>query len=187
MSIVNKNSYDNSLTSSVVFKSHSNIYDITPFLFTHPGLPETLLVHSGKDASVFFEDMGHSMGARRMAISLCVVVDMLAQNENECRVLPTMHTKVHDDSRIPRRVPDGSDNLLLQGRRQARSRKEGTLHRIRTQFVEERDQIRRTVNRKYGNDPTVLGQEVNPYYDPFNRVWRIWYTSTDMQRIFLPA
>lgn len=61
---------------------HGNIYNITPFLFAHPGSPDTLMVHAGRDATAFFEDMGHSMGARRLALSLCVVTNKAANANN---------------------------------------------------------------------------------------------------------
>lgn len=168
---------------------HSNIYDITPFLWAHPGSPDTLMVHSGRDATAFFEDMGHSMGARRTAMSLCVVVDKMtsSQYENGCGLVPTQHTRlVEDENRIPPRVTDGAENLLL-GRRQARSSGAGTLLRIRKKYEAERERVRRTSTRKYARDRTVLGHEVNPYYDPFTREWRIWYTDTDLRTVYLPA
>ncbi|KAL3932318.1 MAG: hypothetical protein SGBAC_010906, partial [Bacillariaceae sp.] len=48
---------------------HGSIYDISSFLNAHPGSPETLMVHSGQDATRFFEDINHSNGARRLAKS----------------------------------------------------------------------------------------------------------------------
>ena len=77
---------------------YSNIYDITSFLDTHPGSPDTLMVHAGKDATRFFEDMGHSLIARRRARSLCVVIDAsstsCSADESTCGLHPTPHTKL---------------------------------------------------------------------------------------------
>ena len=101
------------------------------------GSPDTLMVHSGRDATRFFDDMGHSTGARRIAMSMCVVVDRSAQNDNNnCGIFPTSHTVVdnddddddgdddknnnvakNDDHRLPPRLVDGEDNLLLVRRR----------------------------------------------------------------------
>jgi hypothetical protein len=101
------------------------------------GSPDTLMVHSGRDATRFFDDMGHSTGARRIAMSMCVVVDRSAQNDNNnCGLFPTLHTVVdnddddddgdddkknnvakNDDHRLPPRLVDGEDNLLLVRRR----------------------------------------------------------------------
>mmetsp|Transcript_23066 Transcript_23066/g.40571 ORF Transcript_23066/g.40571 Transcript_23066/m.40571 type:complete len:467 (-) Transcript_23066:342-1742(-) len=176
------NTYDQCLVGI-----HSNIYDITPFLFRHPGSPDTLMVHAGRDATAFFEDMGHSLGARRLAMSLCVVVDKSAQHQDDCGLFPTNHTKVDDDSRLPSRMPDGADNILLQGRRQSRSNHSGTLHRIHCQFERQKEQVRNRVAKKFANDPTVLGHQVNVYYCPFTKKWRVWYTDTDLRTVYLPA
>jgi hypothetical protein len=39
---------------------HGCIYDVTKFVSSHPGSPETLLDHAGMDATDIFEDIGHS-------------------------------------------------------------------------------------------------------------------------------
>lgn len=177
---------------------HSNIYNITPFLFSHPGSPDTLMVHSGRDATNFFDDMGHSAGARKLAMSMCVVVNRSAQSENnECGLFPTNHTEVYEEGNcpLPPRLPDGEDNLLKWRRRGTTTslgnnrnlQGGGTLNQMRTRFLEEREQIRSRNIRKYSGDPTILGHEVNTYFDPFTREWRIWYTDTDLRTIFLPA
>jgi len=177
---------------------HSNIYNITPFLFSHPGSPETLMVHSGRDATIFFDDMGHSTGARKLAMSMCVVVDRSAQSENsKCGLFPTNHTVVDEDDNYPLPSPlaDGEDNLLKIRRRGATTRTGnsrvsnggGTLHQMRTRFIEEREQVRIRNMRKYSTDPTILGLEVNTYFDPFTREWRVWYTDTDLRTIYLPS
>mmetsp|Transcript_20022 Transcript_20022/g.49825 ORF Transcript_20022/g.49825 Transcript_20022/m.49825 type:complete len:482 (+) Transcript_20022:245-1690(+) len=179
---------------------HSNIYDISLFLFSHPGSPDTLMVHSGRDATDFFDDMGHSTGARKLAMSMCVVVNRSAQRgNNECGLFPTHHTVVDDDEThpLPQRLPDGEDNLLNVRRRRTPAKKVknnnrvsnggGTLHQMRARFIEEREEVRNRNTRIYSGDPTILGHEVNTYFDPFTRQWRIWYTDTDLRTIFLPA
>merc|ERR1711935_721543 len=88
------------------------------------------------------------------------------------------------------RLADGEDNLLKIRRRGATTRMRnsrvtnegGTLHRMQTRFLEEREQVRNRNTRKYSKDPTILGHEVNTYFDPFTRGWRIWYTDTDYQQ-----
>lgn len=37
------------------------VYNITPFVFEHPGSPETLLDHSGRDGTITFNEIGHSL------------------------------------------------------------------------------------------------------------------------------
>jgi hypothetical protein len=195
------------------------------------GSPDTLMVHSGRDATRFFDDMGHSTGARRIAMSMCVVVDRSAQNDNDnCGLFPTLHTVVandddddddvdhknnyvakNDDHRLPPRLVDGEDNLLLVRRRAppppprttisnnsinnnnnnnnnvVNKGRGGTLCRVKSRFMIEREQVRRRMHNKYSNDHTILGHEVNVYKDPFTRQWNIWYTDTDLQTVYLPA
>jgi len=185
---------------------HSNIYDITPFLLRHPGTPDTLMVHSGRDATCFFDDMGHSLGARRLAMSMCVVVNRSAQSGNEeCGLFPTIHTKFQEENdgqqdegsrRLPSRLENGEDNLVAMRRvRRAKTTRfsrimangGGTLHQMRTRFLEEREKVRSRNRRKYSNDSSILGHEVYTYFDPFTRRWRIWYTDTDLETIYLAA
>jgi hypothetical protein len=166
---------------------HGNIYDITPFLFSHPGSPDTLMVHSGRDATAFFEDLGHSMGARRLAMSLCVVVDTSTRVDGGFGLYPTLQSVVNDESRIPTRLPDGSDNLLQLGRQHARMNRTSTLLRVRREFLAERERIRASATHRFSTNPAILGHEVNPYYDPFTSQWRLWYTDTELRTVYVPA
>lgn len=49
---------------------HGRLFDITEFMHRHPGSPETLMDNAGADASEMFEDIGHSLDARRLMKSL---------------------------------------------------------------------------------------------------------------------
>ncbi|KAE9414254.1 hypothetical protein Angca_006963, partial [Angiostrongylus cantonensis] len=42
------------------------VYDVTTFLSEHPGGAEAIMEFAGKDATVAFEDVGHSKDAREM-------------------------------------------------------------------------------------------------------------------------
>ena len=42
---------------------HGKVYDVTPFLDDHPGGDESLILSTGKDATIDFEDVGHSDSA----------------------------------------------------------------------------------------------------------------------------
>ncbi|XP_061449850.1 cytochrome b5 isoform X2 [Rhineura floridana] len=42
------------------------VYDVTRFLDEHPGGEEVLLEQAGRDATESFEDVGHSVDARKM-------------------------------------------------------------------------------------------------------------------------
>ncbi|KAG6516195.1 cytochrome b5-like [Zingiber officinale] len=43
---------------------HGKVYDVTKFLQDHPGGDEVLLLATGKDATLDFEDVGHSTSAK---------------------------------------------------------------------------------------------------------------------------
>ncbi|XP_058743844.1 cytochrome b5-like [Vicia villosa] len=45
---------------------NKKVYDVTPFLDDHPGGDEALLSATGKDATLDFEDVGHSDSATEM-------------------------------------------------------------------------------------------------------------------------
>eukprot|EP01134_Creolimax_fragrantissima_P004922 CFRG4922T1 len=48
------------------FVVHGKVYDVTPFMDEHPGGEEVLLELAGADASVAFDDVGHSTDAVNM-------------------------------------------------------------------------------------------------------------------------
>jgi cytochrome b involved in lipid metabolism len=160
---------------------HGNIYDISSFLNAHPGSPDTLMVHSGQDATRFFEDINHSNGARRLAKSLCVVLDLSSTSEEAWGVQPTSFAKL---SNPPKNIIDPGNPLLL-GRKERKG--QATLSSIKERIKEERKQVERRITRKYASDLTVLGGQVNTYYDAFRREWRVWYTDSDLQNVFAPA
>ena len=41
------------------------VYDVTKFMDSHPGGPELITDNAGMDATDEFEDVGHSLGARK--------------------------------------------------------------------------------------------------------------------------
>jgi hypothetical protein len=167
-------------TESCLVGIHGDVYDLTNFLGTHPGSPDTLLVNSGRDATKYFEDMGHSLGARRVAKKLCVVVDS-ACVPNQCGLHPTMSTVLSADSGLdaPLMMKDNTMPFMLKTRRRPSS-----LKLIRAQLDEEEQQLLKKVARVYASKSEVLNG-VNLYYDPFHRMWRGWYTSTSFATVFL--
>lgn len=57
---------------------HGHVFNITKFLNVHPGSPESILVQGGgKDSTAFFESVGHSISARKIAVNeLVEVIDL---------------------------------------------------------------------------------------------------------------
>ena len=189
---------------------YSNIYDITSFLDTHPGSPDTLMVHAGKDATTFFEDMGHSLVARRMARSLCVVIDAsstsCSADESTCGLHPTTHTKLSIESATsPPLIPTGGHlaedipmpNVLdseqaLLGRKlqqqqlqqqRRKKRRTGTLLRIRKQYLRDRERNLQLSHERYSSLSFL--NRANPYFDPFCQQWKCWYTDSNLQVVFV--
>ena len=62
-------------TEKCLIGLHGHVFDISNFVEEHPGSTETLLLQAGRDATVFFESMGHSMNARKLALTMCAVVN----------------------------------------------------------------------------------------------------------------
>lgn len=120
--------------SSCYVGIHSNIYNVTSYLTRHPGSPSILTEYGGKDATTYFNTIGHSTWARKQAMSMAVIVDRSSQNTNynDCGLYPTIHMATpplvnkdhpdHDPShrshhyhryRFPsQRLKEGADNLL---------------------------------------------------------------------------
>ncbi len=57
---------------------HGHVFNITNFVDKHPGAPESILLQGGgRDATSFFEAVGHSLSARKIAVrELVEVVDL---------------------------------------------------------------------------------------------------------------
>lgn len=165
---------------------HCHLYDISSFLDVHPGSPDTLMVHSGKNSTRFFEDMGHSSVARRLATKLCVLVDLSQLSSEGWGLRPTEST-VFDGEEVDNSIPPrftGAGECLLLGRRQRR--RGGTLKHIRLALDSELAIEQRKLDSQFSGDPAVLGS-VNPFYDPLRREWRFWYTNESLEPVFGPA
>lgn len=183
-------------TEKCLIGLHGHVCDISNFVEDHPGSTETLLLQSGRDATVFFESMGHSLGARKMAMKMCVVV-----NGQCCR---SDFTEIHHGTfrkagpigdwhhtwglsklscpslNIKREIPG-----FLLPRRRSMPRHRGGLYRIRQQMKEE-GELQLADAARWGNEsigPNGMFGGVQVYYDPF-RGWRWWYTDRDFQSVF---
>jgi hypothetical protein len=154
---------------------HGHIYDMTPFIMSHPGSPETVMVHAGRDATAFFNNMRHSMGALRLARTMCVAVDMSRIDRDCCGVRPTSNT-------------DGTGTLPQPVQQPITKSPETpsqspSLKSIRAAFLREEESARLSVAAKV-SDPSIIG-EINVYYDPFHREFKAWYLNTNLDTVFI--
>lgn len=153
---------------------HGNIYDITDFVFRHPGSPETLFVHAGRDATKLFDDMDHSRGARRLAKEFCIAVDM--SYSGSCGLKPTIE---FDADRL---VPAIVEAMPVIGKKERRLRPPECLKKIYEDFYQELHEKQKETSQEMKDDKQVL--HWTQYYDPFQRAWKSWYTSRDFETVF---
>ena len=154
---------------------HGHIYDLSLFLHAHPGSPDTLRVQAGKDATRYFEDMNHSSGARRLALSMCVLVDGFCF-EDGCGLHPTSNTEASHP--LPSTVEAPTVPMTRVQRRP------GNLQSVRSKFLDQESQIVREMTRRFASNPNVLSH-VNVYYDPFQRKWKGWYTDKQFETVYV--
>lgn len=155
---------------------HGHIYDMTPFIMSHPGSPETVMVHAGRDATIFFNNMRHSMGALRLARTMCVAVDMSRIDRDCCGVRPTSNTD--GTCTLPQPVQQPITKRPAETPSQSVS-----LTTIRAAFLREEESARLSATLKV-SDPSIIG-EVNVYYDPFHREFKAWYLNTNLNTVFV--
>lgn len=149
---------------------HGNIYDISKFLEEHPGSPETLLIHAGRDATKTFEDVNHSRGARNMSKSMCVAIDLFCYGG--CGV------------RKAEEVADFEPAHVMVDNRRQRRRPE-TLEKIRTRIELEETEAKRQLMRLLPRNE-ALDNDIHVYYDALERNWKGWYTdATSFQTHYL--
>lgn len=154
-----------------------HIYDLTGFLHQHPGSPETVIVHAGRDASAVFESMRHTVAARKLAQQLCVAVDMTLLGGNGVR--PT--SKLVAESKTPLPLPLRPE--MPNGRPQAKVA--STLEAVRDEFRNEQDEIQRRAAQWLARAPDAILGEVHAYYDPFCDKWKAWYINESFEAVFV--
>ena len=167
-----------------------HIYDLSLFLHSHPGSPETVMAHAGMDSTMFFTGVNHSMGARRLAQSLCVAVDLSFVDREYSAVRPVRRADMGDmlihnsnnNNNNGESVPSAVDVPETFHSRTV-IRHKGTLKTIREQHQREEIRTRRLIETMEV-EQAVLG-DINIYYDPVHSRWKAWYTSTDLENVFI--
>ncbi|KAL7503327.1 hypothetical protein ACHAXN_001129 [Cyclotella atomus] len=177
-------------TNKCLIGLHGHVFDISNFVEQHPGSTETLLLQAGRDATVFFETMGHSLGARRLALSMCVVtnVQCIDEDKGDCTL---SNKKVSNNWGLLK----PSSSLLhakksLPGfiipRKRSKPRSSGALLRIRNALKREAI-IELSKADRWGR--TILGTGnlfggVQVYFDPICCQWRWWYTDLNFEPVY---
>ena len=179
-------------TDKCIIGLHGHIVDISDFVEDHPGSTETLLLQAGKDATVFFESMGHSRSARKLALGMVEVVNTQCINwkyaaasdrgrENKTcrdyRLLPPSSKLIRENRNNP--------GFLIPIKR-SMPRALGGLQVMRSRLRQEQEselsKANRWVNGTLGSDALYGGVQV--YFDPFCSCWRWWYTDLDFNPVF---
>mmetsp|Transcript_10174 Transcript_10174/g.22037 ORF Transcript_10174/g.22037 Transcript_10174/m.22037 type:complete len:643 (-) Transcript_10174:67-1995(-) len=186
-------------TDKCLIGLHGHVFDITNFVEEHPGSTETLLLQAGRDATVFFESMGHSLGARKLALSMCAVVNgqcarwHFTEGEgmsSQFRYRPGPLGPSFSTWGLIKPSSQSMDikkNIVgfLIPRKRAQPRFQGGLHRIRQRVQREEEaqlaNAARWADESLGSNGMFGGVQV--YYDPF-RGWRWWYTDRDFNVVY---
>uniref|UniRef100_A0A0K0FYQ5 Cytochrome b5 heme-binding domain-containing protein n=1 Tax=Strongyloides venezuelensis TaxID=75913 RepID=A0A0K0FYQ5_STRVS len=74
---------DHSSVDDIWMIIHDNIYDLTSFLDLHPGGMDILLEYAGMDATLYFENKGHSIQAWKM-LEPYKIGKLLLDRHSEC-------------------------------------------------------------------------------------------------------
>jgi hypothetical protein len=160
---------------------HGHVFNMTSFLNEHPGSPETIItMGGGRDATSFFEDIGHSINARSIALKRLVeIVDLSCcecDGENQISVGLTENT-------------DHIDGILPLKRTELRI--PGTLRQLRQHYrkMQRKMEDVATTSRLPGMLPERNGRPVlenlNIYFDPLCYCWKAWYLNLDFQPVFV--
>ncbi|KAL7479955.1 hypothetical protein ACHAW6_005671 [Cyclotella cf. meneghiniana] len=184
-------------TNKCLIGLHGHVFDISSFVDHHPGSTETLLLQAGRDATVFFETMGHSLGARRLALSMCVVINgqcvrwnSLDRGSLECGWSEDTSCSISNSGLIQPSCPTlqlrkGVPGFLIP-RKRSKPRSQGGLSRIRERLQRE-GSLELLKAARWGNStlgPGRLFGGVHVYYDPFCSKWRWWYTNLNFDAVY---
>lgn len=166
-----------------------HIYNLTGFLSSHPGTPETVLVHAGRDATTDFTRMRHTNRALRLAEHLCIIVDMSlvpasTPKPQHVGTRPTKHISYFDKDdgavgKLPHHVDAVAPLTSLRSPKTAMK----SLARIRSDFQKEHVKAYADACYQFGSESL---EDVNVYYDPFLQRWKAWFIdSSSLENVFV--
>ena len=156
---------------------HGHVFDMTPFLEYHPGSPETIIMQGGgRDATSFFESVGHSRKARALALDRLVeVVDLACCGDD----LMLMGLKTQTE-----------DMIDILPRKRSKARIPATVLQLRLKIERERRQALAEVRKMVSLEMSYRGQmdmmgDINVYFDPLGFCWKAWYLNLDFDPIYV--
>ena len=186
-------------TEKCLIGLHGHIFDISDFVEQHPGSTETLLLQAGRDATLFFETMGHSLGARRLALGMCTIIN------SQCIHWDSVNNRNHEVARLNEKklcykwglikpsCPSlqsrkSTPGFIIPGKR-SKPHTSGGLLRIREKLNREIS-IELTKADRWGRMTLGIGNlfgGVQVYFDPICCKWRWWYTDLNFDPVFISS
>jgi hypothetical protein len=157
---------------------HGHIFDMTSFLESHPGSPETIIMQGGgKDATRIFESLGHSTVARSIAVQkLLQVVDA------SC-------CKGKDGNRDGYGILTGLEAKSAIGiipNVRSKASMPGTTAKLRRRLMVDQtlayEKLRPQMTSRVDADKWA---QLNVYFDPMKNSWRGWYLNTAFEPVFI--
>lgn len=157
---------------------HGHIFDMTSFLESHPGSPETIIMQGGgKDATQIFESLGHSTAARSIGVhKLLQVVDA------SC-------CKGEGGNRNGYGILTGSQIRNLIGiipNVRSKASIPCTTAKLRRKLILDQTLANEMLRKKMMNKAdTDKWSEMNVYFDPLSNSWKGWYLNSVFDPVFL--
>jgi hypothetical protein len=157
---------------------HGHIFDMTSFLESHPGSPETIIMQGGgKDATRIFESLGHSTVARSIAVhKLLQVVDA------SC-------CKGKDGNRDGYGILTGTaakSSIGIIPNVRSKASLPGTTAKLRRSLVVDQtlayEKLRPQMTNRVDADKWA---QLNVYFDPMCNSWKGWYLNTSFEPVFI--
>lgn len=169
---------NSSETNNCYLGLHGHLLDFSSFAPYHPGLAmDEILLECGQDATLYFEQLPHSRGARALASVLVEVVNKGVLNPSQCGF--ALRTPPEDLPRLlrlsnsrPVTLKDAKGvEALLPKKTCHETQRASTLKRIRREWDARLDIQREKLQVQFWqSSPTTA----RVYYDPLKEEWITW-------------
>jgi Cytochrome b5-like Heme/Steroid binding domain len=157
---------------------HGHILDFAPFASYHPGLIEPVLRECGQDATVHFESLPHSRGARSVARKLVVVANRGCFSNNSCGLeLQSPPSQLQTMLRTSNSRPlQENTKLFFPAQPNSPLKRPSTLARIRTEWdwIKKEQELATVQKHRFWRPPFAQDESWRTYYDPISQEWIEW-------------